>query len=231
MMKNVIWKNRLESRRISPKYSSIIFLLIMITWTPSQASANPVNSATKSESDIAKKHFDEVGDLNDNLQSDKENTNNTDLPFSHRDEVQEKEGIILNADNILKYDVEIIESRDIKKENLEIEERFKGPALEMNTNTFVSENIELNSGTVDYSAMKDSHVVLTVILVLVALVSISLYVFLVIWRSHLEERYGMRELLVVNTDEDVYQSSNMACNTSTIDENISNIRHLTFIRT
>lgn len=105
-----------------------------------------------------------------------------------------------------KYDVEILESGDNEDENREsseeLEERFKGHGIfNTDTDSFVAENIEMTPVDVESTAISESHMLLSIILVVVALVSVCLYAGLVIWRSHLEQRYGMRERLV-NRDED-----------------------------
>ncbi|XP_030559892.1 uncharacterized protein LOC115761985 [Drosophila novamexicana] len=105
-----------------------------------------------------------------------------------------------------KYDVEILESGDNEDANRdsseELEERFKGHGIyNTDTDTFVSENIEMTPVDVESSAISESHMLLSIVLVVVALVSVCLYAGLVIWRSHLEQRYGMRERLV-NRDVD-----------------------------
>ncbi|TDG46886.1 hypothetical protein AWZ03_006770 [Drosophila navojoa] len=105
-----------------------------------------------------------------------------------------------------KYDVEILESGDNEDEDRdsseELEERFKGHGIfNTDTDTFIAENIEMTPVDVESSAISESHMLLSIVLVVVALVSVCLYAGLVIWRSHLEQRYGMRERLV-NRDVD-----------------------------
>uniref|UniRef100_A0A0A1XSK6 Uncharacterized protein n=1 Tax=Zeugodacus cucurbitae TaxID=28588 RepID=A0A0A1XSK6_ZEUCU len=148
--------------------------------------------------------------------------------FKHYDEDSIRIVTDLSEDQRLKYDVEVLEVRDINKETAELEERFRGPAIKMDTDNFVSENIEVNAVNADDkhklqeasndnddddddedddgSDTKHSHMILTMVLVFVALFSISLYVALVLWRSYLERRYAMRELLV-NDDDDFYLPS------------------------
>uniref|UniRef100_A0A0A1XRQ6 Pheromone-processing carboxypeptidase KEX1 n=1 Tax=Zeugodacus cucurbitae TaxID=28588 RepID=A0A0A1XRQ6_ZEUCU len=153
--------------------------------------------------------------------------------FKHYDEDSIRIVTDLSEDQRLKYDVEVLEVRDVNKETAELEERFRGPAIKMDTDNFVSENIEVNAVNADDkhklqeasndnddddnddddddedddgSDTKHSHMILTMVLVFVALFSISLYVALVLWRSYLERRYAMRELLV-NDDDDFYLPS------------------------
>lgn len=159
--------------------------------------------------------------------------------FKHYDEDSIRIVTDLSEDQRLKYDVEVLEVRDINKETAELEERFRGPAIKMDTDTFVSENIEVNANDAggnhkddvanangadssvmvdndndddddgddnDESDAKHNHMILTMVLVFVALFSISLYVALVVWRSYLERRYAMRELLL-NDDDDFYLPS------------------------
>ncbi|XP_054725408.1 uncharacterized protein LOC129235540 [Anastrepha obliqua] len=133
--------------------------------------------------------------------------------FIHYDEDSLRLVADLNEDQKLKYDVEVLEVRNVNKETDELEERFRGPAIKMDTDNFVAENIEMNGGSVGEGVVDDddddksSHIILTMVLVFVALFSISLYVALVIWRSNLERRYGMRELLVTSDDEVYLPSS------------------------
>ncbi|XP_036224119.2 uncharacterized protein [Bactrocera oleae] len=157
--------------------------------------------------------------------------------FKHYDEDSIRIVTDLSEDQRLKYDVEVLEVRDLNKETAELEERFRGPAIKMDTDNFVSENIEVNaedaganlkvqvansngtdSGAVadndldddddddNKSDAKHNHMILTMVLVFAALFSISLYVALVVWRSYLERRYAMRELLL-NDDDDFYLPS------------------------
>lgn len=129
-----------------------------------------------------------------------------------------------------KYDVEILESGDNgdseeESSSEELEEHFKGHGIyNPNTDgaTFIAENIEMQPVDVEASAITESHMLLSIVLVVVALISVCLYAGLVIWRSHLEwvlererdlesanwdlvflyrQRYGMRERLV-NRDVD-----------------------------
>ncbi|XP_055848261.1 uncharacterized protein LOC129913551 [Episyrphus balteatus] len=100
--------------------------------------------------------------------------------------------------NDLKYDVEILQPgklENLENEDLEIEERFKGPSINFNTNEFYDENIEVNSQT-----MQQTHVILTITLIVLAIVSIGIYAGLVMWRSSLEKRYGMRQRLMTDDD-------------------------------
>lgn len=134
-----------------------------------------------------------------------------------------------------KYDVEILESGDNedgdRESSEELEERFKGNGiLNTDTDSFAAENIEMTPVDVESGAISESHMLLSIILVVVALVSVCLYAGLVIWRSHLEwvaklliiiidfylksanfwlylflnrQRYGMRERLVTrDVDEE-----------------------------
>ncbi|XP_055905929.1 uncharacterized protein LOC129941349 [Eupeodes corollae] len=97
--------------------------------------------------------------------------------------------------NDLKYEVEILQPGRIEKEDLEIEERFKGPSLNFDTNEFIEENIEVNSQT-----MQQGHVILTIALIGLAVMSIGIYAGLVMWRSNLEKKYGMRQRLMTEDD-------------------------------
>lgn len=93
-----------------------------------------------------------------------------------------------------KYDVEILESGDNgdseeESSSEELEEHFKGHGIyNPNTDgaTFIAENIEMQPVDVEASAITESHMLLSIVLVVVALISVCLYAGLVIWRSHLE---------------------------------------------
>lgn len=69
---------------------------------------------------------------------------------------------------------------------------YRAPAITLNTDNFINENIEVNADNdnvdeqVAKEAIASSHLILSIILVVVALVSIGLYAALVIWRSHIE---------------------------------------------
>ncbi|XP_013109153.2 uncharacterized protein LOC106088273, partial [Stomoxys calcitrans] len=137
--------------------------------------------------------------------------------YSHRDEDMIADPPNTNVFKNLKYDVEILEANDetTNKEDSEIEERYRGPAIVINTDEFINENIEMNEDEerADKQSLANTHLILSIILVVVALVSISLYAALVIWRSHIEQRYGMRELLVTNDNQD-YWPQHMTDNTA-----------------
>jgi len=170
--------------------------------------ANPLTSADAAKG--VEGNVNELNELNEMLtkpiDTNKKPVEKVEKPskesssFSHHDEDLPRSETNLELEESLKYDVEILESRDIKKENIEVEERFKGPSIQMNTDNFFAENIEVHGGDGD-DAIQQSHMILSIILVAVALVSIGLYVALVIWRSQLEQRYGMRELLVTSDDD------------------------------
>lgn len=62
----------------------------------------------------------------------------------------------------------------------------------MNTDEFVNENIETNlddeieQQRLSDEAIASGHMILSIVLVVVALVSIGLYTAVVMWRSHIE---------------------------------------------
>ncbi|KRK05491.1 uncharacterized protein LOC6535651 isoform X2 [Drosophila yakuba] len=124
--------------------------------------------------------------------------------YPHRDEDQLNSATNLVLAQNYKYDVEILESGDADQDDSsmddvdDLEERFKGRGVVFNTDTetFASENIEMSPVDVQANAVSQGHVLLGIVVVALALVSICLYAGLVIWRSHLEQRYGMRERLV-----------------------------------
>ncbi|TMW40578.1 hypothetical protein DOY81_014342, partial [Sarcophaga bullata] len=133
----------------------------------------------------------------------------TEPSFTHRDEdmmADLKQSAVFAS---LKYDVEILESAEAKKEDVELEERFRAPAITLNTDNFINENIEVNAKEdeekrIAQEAIATSHLILSIILVIIALVSIGLYAAVVIWRNQIEQRYGMRELLVTNDNQDYW---------------------------
>ncbi|KAH8264310.1 hypothetical protein KR038_006391 [Drosophila bunnanda] len=130
--------------------------------------------------------------------------------YPHRDEDQLNSATNLVLAHNYKYDVEILESGDEddehesgSNESEDLEERFKGHGVvfSTDTDTFASENIEMTPVDVQADAVSEGHVLLGIVVMALALVSLALYAGLVIWRSHLEQRYGMRERLV-NRDLD-----------------------------
>ncbi|XP_020814168.1 uncharacterized protein LOC110188702 [Drosophila serrata] len=125
--------------------------------------------------------------------------------YPHRDEDQLNSATNLVLAHNYKYDVEILESGDEEDEHEsssndseDLEERFKGHGVvfSTDTDTFASENIEMTPVDVQAGAVSEGHVLLGIVVMVLALVSLALYAGLVIWRSHLEQRYGMRERLV-----------------------------------
>ncbi|KAI8115279.1 hypothetical protein FF38_08991 [Lucilia cuprina] len=154
--------------------------------------------------------LEEIDELNKNnsILRDSSAEQTSDAPFRHRDEdmmADLKKSTIFAS---LKYDVEILESGEVKKEDVELEERYRGPAITLNTDNFINENIEVNADAEEEraanKAIATSHLILSIVLVVVALVSIGLYAALVVWRSHIEQRYGMRELLVTSDNQDYW---------------------------
>lgn len=93
-----------------------------------------------------------------------------------------------------KYYVEILESggnedSEDDSSSEELEENFKGHGIynpNTDTATFIAENIEMQPVDVEAGAISESHMLLSIVLVVVALISVCLYAGLVIWRSHLE---------------------------------------------
>ncbi|XP_041452318.1 uncharacterized protein LOC111082060 [Drosophila obscura] len=122
--------------------------------------------------------------------------------YPHRDEDQLNSATNLVLARNYKYDVEILESGDAEESveesrSSELEERFTGQGVRAtDTETFTAENIEMQPVDIEADAISESHMLLGIIAVVLALVSVCLYAGLVIWRSHLEQRYGMRERLV-----------------------------------
>ncbi|KAH8369371.1 hypothetical protein KR009_009215, partial [Drosophila setifemur] len=141
-------------------------------------------------------------DTDSELDSSPESDENPDArrAYPHRDEDQLNSATNQVLARNYKYDVEVLESGDEShsEESEELEERFKGRGVVFSTDsdTFASENIEVTPVDVESDAVSEGHMLLGIVVVALALVSICLYAGLVIWRAHLEQRYGMRERLV-----------------------------------
>ena len=103
-----------------------------------------------------------------------------------------------------KADAEDLESSEVLKDDEDNEEQHRfaqyvnkliaflkvlinrGSALQFNTDTFTNQDIEVSAiKAEDTSAVQQSHLLISAIIVSAALVSIGLYVGLVVWRSHL----------------------------------------------
>ncbi|XP_037728731.1 uncharacterized protein LOC119559744 [Drosophila subpulchrella] len=153
---------------------------------------------------VAKNKTAVVEDTSLNSDSDSESEEQQRRSYPHRDEDQLNSATNLVLAQNYKYDVEILESGDADQEDSgmddtdDLEERFKGRGVVFSTDTesFASENIEVAPVDVQADAVSQGHVLLGIVVVGLALVSIALYAGMVIWRSHLEQRYGMRERLV-----------------------------------
>ncbi|XP_061391260.1 uncharacterized protein LOC133326645 [Musca vetustissima] len=158
--------------------------------------------------DPIKESLEELNDLNESSIL-RDSSSMTSQPYSHRDEDMLTDPKLTTVFANYKYDVEILESGEDKSSELaELEERYHGPAIVINTDEFINENIEMNAADeeerADKKALATSHLILSIILVVLALVSIALYTAVVIWRNHIEQRYGMRELLVTNDNQDYW---------------------------
>ncbi|XP_016960584.1 uncharacterized protein LOC108031553 [Drosophila biarmipes] len=153
---------------------------------------------------VAKNKTAVVEDTSLNSDSDSGSEEQQRRSYPHRDEDQLNSATNLVLAQNYKYDVEILESGDADQEDSgmddmdDLEERFKGRGVVFSTDTetFASENIEVAPVDVQADAASQGHVLLGIVVVALALVSIALYAGMVIWRSHLEQRYGMRERLV-----------------------------------
>lgn len=152
-----------------------------------------------------------VEDTSDDSDSEAESEEQQRRSYPHRDEDQLNSATNLVLAQNYKYDVEILESGDADQDDDssmddvdDLEERFKGRGVifSTDTETFANENIEMSPLNVQADAVSQGHVLLGIVVVALALVSIGLYAGLVIWRSHLEQRYGMRERLVNHDLED-----------------------------
>ncbi|XP_017091325.2 uncharacterized protein [Drosophila bipectinata] len=141
---------------------------------------------------------DSDADMNSSVESEEKLEPRQSYPHRDEDQLNSATNVVLAGN--YKYDVEILESGDESHsaESEELEERFKGRGVvfSSDSDTFASENIEVTPVDVQADAVSEGHVLLGIVVVALALVSICLYAGLVIWRSHLEQRYGMRERLV-----------------------------------
>ncbi|KAH8278980.1 hypothetical protein KR018_012087 [Drosophila ironensis] len=167
-----------------------------------QTQAKPVQDLTELSDLVAKNKTAVVVDSEADLDSSQESEEKLQprQAYPHRDEDQLNSATNLVLARNYKYDVEILESGDEShsEESEELEERFKGRGVVFSTDsdTYAAENIEMTPVDVQADAVSEGHVLLGIVVVALALVSICLYAGLVIWRSHLEQRYGMRERLV-----------------------------------
>ncbi|XP_073817050.1 uncharacterized protein [Musca autumnalis] len=184
----------------------LLFLFLVI----SAADLGLAGPTTIVKDDPIKESLEELNDLNESAILRDSSSMTSQPSYSHRGE----EDMLANSklttvfDNY-KYDVEILESGEDKSSEVsELEERYRGPSIVINTDEFINENIEMNAADeeerADKKALATSHLILSIILVVLALVSIALYAAVVIWRSHIEQRYGMRELLVTNDNQDYW---------------------------
>ncbi|XP_017112150.1 uncharacterized protein LOC108135793 [Drosophila elegans] len=192
-------------------YSALLLVLLL---ADSQAKPSQDLSATQTElSDLrggggggglSKNKTAVVEDTSSNSDSEAESEEQPRRSYPHRDEDQLNSATNVVLAQNYKYDVEILESGDADQDDSnmddddDLEERFKGRGVvfSTDTDTFASENIEMTPVDVQSDAVSQGHVLLGIVVVALALVSICLYAGLVIWRSHLEQRYGMRERLV-----------------------------------
>ncbi|XP_058974758.1 uncharacterized protein LOC131800905 [Musca domestica] len=169
--------------------------------------AGPTSAVVKD--DPIKESLEELNDLNESSILRDSSSMSSQPPYSHRDEDMLPNPKLTTVFENFKYDVEILESGEDKSSEVsEIEERYRGPSIVINTDEFINENIEMNEADeeerADKKALATSHLILSIILVVLALVSIALYTAVVIWRNHIEQRYGMRELLVTNDNQDYW---------------------------
>ncbi|SPP87668.1 uncharacterized protein LOC117589660 [Drosophila guanche] len=190
--------------------SLVLLLLVLLLAECSHAkpSKDPASTSDSELSDLSgaatrnKTSVRAAGEEYVDSDADSGSSELTPNAFPHRDEDQLNSATNLVLARNYKYDVEILESGDAEDDSQsaaseELEERFKSHGiLAPDTEAFTAENIEMQPVDVEADAISESHMLLGIIAVVLALVSICLYAGLVIWRSHLEQRYGMRERLV-----------------------------------
>ncbi|XP_030370792.1 uncharacterized protein LOC115621315 [Scaptodrosophila lebanonensis] len=187
----------------------LFFLTTTTTlWTCSHA--KPLDDLAKTDTELSDLNAPAKNKTAASGEEDSESDSSdlTQRAFAHRDEDQLNTATNLVLARNYKYDFEILESgdndndRDDSKDAVELEERYRGHGI-YNTDprTFVSDNIEMTPVDVKSGVITEGHMFLSIALVVLALASIGVYAALVIWRSHLEQRYGMREQLV-NRDLD-----------------------------
>ncbi|XP_075148701.1 uncharacterized protein LOC142222443 [Haematobia irritans] len=190
------------------RFAHIFLFSFLFIFSIESGLAGPTTTVVKD--DPIKESLEELNDLNESaiLRDSSSMLDSQRNSYNHRDEDMLDNGQMTAVFKNLKYDVEILESNEnlAKKEDNEIEERYRGPAIVINTDEFINENIEMNADEerADKEALANTHLILSIILVVIALISISLYAALVMWRSHIEQRYGMRELLVTNDNQDYW---------------------------
>lgn len=204
-------------------FSSALLLVLLLAESQAKPSQDLNKPQTKEPSDLgagagaargvavaAKNKTAVVKDTSDDSDSEAESEEQPRRSYPHRDEDQLNSATNLVLAQNYKYDVEILESGDADQDDSsmddvdDLEERFKGRGVifSTDTETFANENIEMSPLNVQADAVSQGHVLLGIVVVALALVSIGLYAGLVIWRSHLEQRYGMRERLVNHDLED-----------------------------
>lgn len=182
---------------------SIGVLVLLLADSHAKPSQDLPSAPTEELSDLVspnKTHVvkDSDTDMDSSVESDEKLEPRQSYPHRDEDQLNSATNAVLAGN--YKYDVEILESGDESHsaESEELEERFKGRGVvfSSDSDTFASENIEVTPVDVQADAVSEGHVLLGIVVVGLALISICLYAGLVIWRSHLEQRYGMRERLV-----------------------------------
>ncbi|TMW48177.1 hypothetical protein DOY81_006747, partial [Sarcophaga bullata] len=165
------------------KWQHILLFLFTFISLADLGYSNPTITVTDSR---IIESLEELDDLNRNNSILRDSLKNqTEPSFTHRDEdmmADLKQSAVFAS---LKYDVEILESAEAKKEDVELEE-----PITLNTDNFINENIEVNAKEdeekrIAQEAIATSHLILSIILVIIALVSIGLYAAVVIWRNQI----------------------------------------------
>uniref|UniRef100_A0A1A9W6M2 Uncharacterized protein n=1 Tax=Glossina brevipalpis TaxID=37001 RepID=A0A1A9W6M2_9MUSC len=152
------------------------------------------------------KNIEEIADLNKGLNSTNDYKDLLKILHPHRD----GETISLAKEDFkdnLKYDVEILEPYDIRKENEELEERYRAPSIISNTNKIFDKNIEVFTAVDEKESIEEivgeNHLISTLLIVITSLTIVLCIVFIV-RRSHFQERYGGSELLITNDNRDYW---------------------------
>uniref|UniRef100_A0A1B0FR61 Uncharacterized protein n=1 Tax=Glossina morsitans morsitans TaxID=37546 RepID=A0A1B0FR61_GLOMM len=108
----------------------------------------------------------------------------------------------------LKYDVEILEPYAIRKETVELEERYRAPSIIFNTDKIIDEDIDvlntLNERESIPAIFSETRSIFVIILTTITLLIIVVIIVLIARRYRFQERYGRSELLISNDNRDYW---------------------------
>lgn len=103
----------------------------------------------------------------------------------------------------LSDDVGYYQPNDTARPKVELEEQYHmQPSANLRVNEVFAEDIETNEGP----KLHEGHVA-AIVAGILAVLCIGVYIGLIVWRSYLEKRYGMRERLV--TQDDYYNNNDI----------------------